>query len=76
MRPFGSPETLERRRHRAVALWRDGVGPGDIADRLGGDRRSVHRWLAAYQEEGEEALAPIPAPGRPPKSPATSSLTH
>jgi len=67
MRPFGSPEVLERRRQKAVALWREGIGPGDIADRLGVDRRSVHRWLAAYEEEGEGGLAAVPAPGRPPK---------
>lgn len=67
MRPIGSPEALERRRHRAVSLWQKGVGPGDIAHRLGVDRRSVHRWIAAYQEEGDDGLVAVPASGRPRK---------
>jgi transposase len=66
MRPEGSPGSLERRRRKALALRQKGIGPGDIARRLGVDRRSVHRWLAAVDEHGEEGLAAVPAPGRPP----------
>jgi len=67
MRPYGDARTLERRRLRAIQLSGDGFGPGEIAARLGVDRRSVHRWLAAYRDHGVEALAPRPVPGRPSK---------
>ena len=67
MRPFGSPEELERRRRRAVTLLEKGMGPGEVARRLGVDRRSVHRWAAAFHEEGEDGLSARPTPGRPAK---------
>jgi len=65
MRPYGDARTLEQRRLRAIRLSGDGFGPGEIAAQLGVDRRSVHRWLAAYRDHGVEALAPLPVPGRP-----------
>lgn len=67
MRPFGDPKTLERRRLKAVTLLKKGLLPGEIAGRLGVDRRSVHRWLRAYRERGTDGLSPVPASGRPPK---------
>jgi transposase len=67
MRPRGDPRTLEKRRLKAIKLLGKGLGPGEIAGKLGVDRRSVHRWLAAYHDHGVEGLAPVPAPGRPPK---------
>ena len=67
MRPYGDPRTLEQRRLKAIRLLAKGLGPGEIAGRLGVDRRSVHRWLAAYRDHGINGLAPLPAPGRPPK---------
>lgn len=67
MRPHGDARALEQRRLRAIRLLDDGFGPGEIATRLGVDRRSVHRWLAAYRDHGVEALAPVPVPGRPSK---------
>ncbi|MBI4720211.1 MAG: transposase [Chitinivibrionia bacterium] len=67
MRPFGNPKTLEKRRLKAVTLLNQGLLPGEIARRLGADRRSVHRWLLAYRTDGVNGLAPVPAPGRPPK---------
>lgn len=71
MRPHGSPETLEKRRLKAIGLLQDGLGPGDIASRVGVDRRSVHRWLAAYRVGGTDGLAPRPASGRPPRLTST-----
>ena len=47
MRPHGSPEELERRRQRALALLDEGLQPVEVAQRLGVDRRSVRRWKAA-----------------------------
>lgn len=67
MRPFGSPEQLERRRLKAIELLDLGKQPVEVARAVGVDRRSVRRWQAAYRQEGEEALKAKPASGRPPK---------
>jgi transposase len=67
MRPPGSPEELERRRHRAVTLLAKGHGLTDVARMLGVDRRSVRRWKAAYRHHGAKALRARRASGRPPK---------
>jgi putative transposase len=65
MRPHGSAKVLEERRRQAVALRRRGVMPVEIAHRLHATRRSVRRWLHAYNCEGPAALAGKPSPGRP-----------
>lgn len=65
MRPAGSPEELEQRRVRGIALLKEGLTPVDIAQRLGVDRRSVRRWKAAHREHGASGIAARPAPGRP-----------
>lgn len=67
MRPQGSPEQLERRRLRAVALLKEGLAPVEVARRVKVDRRSVRRWQAGYRRRGVSALQAKPAPGRPPK---------
>ena len=67
MRPTGSPEELERRRLRALALLNDGLLPSEVARRVGVDRRSVRRWKAAARRKGEAGVRARPAPGRPPK---------
>lgn len=67
MRPQGSPEELERRRQRAMALLDEGLAPVEVAKRVGVDRRSVRRWKAAHRRGGRRALKAKPAPGRPPK---------
>ncbi len=46
MRPYGSPEQLEQRRRKALALLDDGWRPVDVAEQLGVERRSVRRWRA------------------------------
>lgn len=65
MRPAGSPEELQRRRERALALLNEGIAPVDVAHRLGVDRRSVRRWKAAFRHDGEAGVAAKPTPGRP-----------
>lgn len=70
MRPVGTPEELERRRLRAVALLTQGHPPVEVARMVGANRRSVRRWKAAYRKKGRPALAARPASGRPPKLPA------
>ena len=67
MRPHGSPETLERRRKRAIKLFEKGYAPVDVAERIGVARRSVRRWKAAYRKLGEKGIRAKPASGRPAK---------
>lgn len=66
MRPKGSPEKLERRRLRAIALLNEDYQPVEVARLVGVDRRSVRRWKAAYLSGGDKAIKARPA-GRPPK---------
>jgi len=49
MRRKGSPEELERRRYRAIQLLEDGYDAGEVAQRVGVERRSVRRWKAAEE---------------------------
>ena len=65
MRPQGSPEELERRRRRAIALLSQGLPPVEVARMVGVDRRSVRRWKATHQRGGAAGLQAKPAPGRP-----------
>ena len=65
MRPAGSPEELQRRRERAIALLKEGIAPVDVASRVGVDRRSVRRWKAAHRRAGTAGIAAQPTPGRP-----------
>ena len=67
MRPPGSAQELERRRHRALAMLAAGDQPVEVAQRLGVDRRSVRRWKAAHRAQGLRGVRAKPAPGRPPK---------
>lgn len=67
MRPQGSPQELERRRLRAVALLEEGHSQAEVARRVGCHPSSVTRWRAAMERAGPEALRPKPACGRPPK---------
>jgi transposase len=67
MRPSGSPEELERRRFRALALLQQGLSPVEVAHRVGVDRRSVRRWNSAARRQGSKALRAQPAAGRPPR---------
>lgn len=67
MRPTGSPEELERRRLRALALLKEGLLPVEVARRVGVDRRSVRRWKRAARRRGAAGVRATPAPGRPPK---------
>jgi transposase len=67
MRTKGSPEELFHHRQRAIALLEEGLDKGEVARRIGVDRRTVRRWHRAYKQGGEAALAPKPAPGAPAK---------
>tara|TARA_Y100000294_G_C8507473_1_gene317298 strand:+ start:103 stop:603 length:501 start_codon:yes stop_codon:yes gene_type:complete len=67
MRPKGSPQELERRRLRAMALLGEGHSQAEVARRVGCHPSSVTRWREAKDRAGPEALKPKPASGRPPK---------
>ncbi|MHC4331731.1 MAG: helix-turn-helix domain-containing protein [Planctomycetota bacterium] len=67
MRPHGSPEQLAQRRRKAVALSRQGDGPGQIARMLKTTPQSVCRWLREYRHNGAAGLTAKPVPGRPSK---------
>jgi len=67
MRPVGTPEELERRRHRAVGLVHDGFSLNETARRIGCNASSVMRWRDAFRRDGRKGLKPKPTPGRPPR---------
>ena len=54
---------------RRVAAERvaEGESPGEVAESLRVTRRSVERWVRAWEDGGAAALEPAPRPGRPPK---------
>jgi transposase len=67
MRPFGTPQELERRRRRAVQLLEAGETITSVAHTVGSSLSSVMRWQESYQRKGAKGLRPSPTPGRPPK---------
>jgi transposase len=67
MRPKGSQQTLEWRRHRAIELLDDGKSPSEVADFLGVSRNTVYRWRRRYRRDGRDGIEAKPIPGRPPR---------
>src|SRR6266542_1831995 len=65
MRPPGSPQELERRRLRAIELLQQGHPPVEVAQMVGGGRRSVRRWNATFRKKGDDGLKSRPVTGRP-----------
>src|SRR4051794_29507109 len=63
-RPIGTPDELERRRRRAVALVRHGERVAVVARCLGVDRSWIYRWRKSAA--GPAGLAARPHPHRPP----------
>ena len=62
----GLYSTYEVRR-RAVQAVERGISVTQAADAYGVARRTIHRWLARYDREGEEGLARGLGSGRPRK---------
>ena len=50
-----------------MTLLAQGISPREVARRVRAAVGSVYRWQQAWQQGGEAALAPKPAPGRPRK---------
>lgn len=65
MRPPGSPERLEERRRKAIALLRSGETYQNVAAAVKSSLSSVVRWNQAYQKSGKAGLRTKPIPGRP-----------
>src|SRR2546430_1468545 len=65
MRPHGTPNQLEARRRRAIALLKSGKPYRIVAAMLGSSLSSVVRWFQSYREGGLRKLRPQPIPGRP-----------
>jgi transposase len=75
MRTEGSAELLEYRRRLAVRRVLDGDTSERVADFLGVAPRSVRRWVAAFLQDGEDALVPRSVCGRPAKLSGEQELT-
>lgn len=71
MRPHGTPQELESRRRRAVALLRAGKTYQSVASTLNSSISSVVRWIQSFREGGTKALKSKPSPGRPPRLTST-----
>jgi transposase len=67
MRPYGTQKQLEKRRRHAIELLKNGYTLSVVAKKLGCSPGSVFLWRQMYQQGGEDAMKPKPAPGRPPK---------
>lgn len=67
MRPYGSQETLEKRRWRAIGFLKRGLNLSQVAAKVGSSVSSVFRWQEAFRKRGRRALKSKPVPGRPPK---------
>jgi transposase len=65
MRPRTTAVQLERRRRRAIQIWRRGKTLAAVAHTVGAGRGSVWRWVQAYQQHGLPGLRARPIPGRP-----------
>ncbi|MFZ5501196.1 MAG: winged helix-turn-helix domain-containing protein [Candidatus Micrarchaeota archaeon] len=66
MRPHGKPQTLEKRRHLAIRLLKQGRTYRSVAQELDASLSSVVRWHQSYQKKGRKGLRYKPHPGRPP----------
>ena len=65
MRPHGTPNQLETRRRRAIALLKSGKPYRTVAATLGSSLSSVVRWFQTYRKGGLRKLRSQPTPGRP-----------
>ena len=65
MRPIGSAQQLEKRRHRAIRLLRSIKNLSTVARRVHASVSSVFRWQQVLAQEGRKGLAAKPVPGRP-----------
>jgi transposase len=67
MRPAGSAQQLEARRHKAVSLLKQGYSYQAVARMVQSSISSLVRWMQAFRRKGKTGLKPRPTPGRPPQ---------
>ena len=67
MRPHGTPERLERRRRKALALLRAGRTFREVAQRVKASLSSVVRWQQVYRKKGLKGIRHQARWGRPPR---------
>src|SRR3989338_4055963 len=65
MRPYGSPQQLEKRRRLAVRLLNQGRTYEAVCKEVNASVSSLVRWRQAYEKKGRAGLKPKPHPGRP-----------
>jgi transposase len=71
MRPYGSPQQLEKRRRYALLLLKAGKSLAAVARAVCASVSSVWEWRQAYRKHGSKGLCAKPILGRPPElSPA------
>jgi len=66
MRPHGKPQILEKRRHHAIRLLKQGHPYRTVAREVRSSLSSVVRWHQSYRKKGRRGLKPTPNTGRPP----------
>ena len=66
MRPIGTPEQLEHRRRKAIALLQEGHRVNETATLVGVTPGAITQWRKAYEKQGEAFFQAHSPPGRPP----------
>jgi transposase len=69
MEPKRSKKEMEARRMLAAELFGQGMGPAEVARRLGVTVGATSQWRKKWQRAGREALRSRPHPGSRPKLP-------
>lgn len=66
MRPVGTPEQLEDRRRKAIALLQQGHRVNETARLVGVTPGAITQWRQAYERQGEAFFEAHSPPGRAP----------
>lgn len=66
MRPSGTPQQLEQRRRKAIALLEQGHRNNEVARLVGASAGTLCDWKKAYQTLGEAFFEAHSPPGRKP----------
>jgi transposase len=66
MRPIGTPEQLEHRRRKAIALLQKGHRVNETARLVGVTPGAISQWRQAYEKQGEAFFQAHSPPGRTP----------